>query len=173
MKTRNLVRCALIGAVYTVLCLALQPISYGLLNVRLAEMLTLLPVLGAGYIGAVTLGCFLANLLGAALGVNLAIDVLFGTLATFLGCLLTYALRRPRIMGLALPAALPPVLCNAVIIGLELTLFFTEGALTWPVLALNMLNVGIGEVISCCILGTALVRLIETNPRLRALFAGD
>ncbi|MBQ7858977.1 MAG: QueT transporter family protein [Faecalibacterium sp.] len=170
MKTKKLVRCALIAAVYAALCLILQPISYGLLNVRLAEMLTLLPVFGPGYIWGVTLGCFLANLLGVALGTTVALDIVFGTLATLLGCLFTYALRKLRVFGLTLPAALPPVVCNAVIIGLELSFFFTEGALSWPVLTLNMLNVGIGEIISCCILGVGLVRLIETNPRLHALF---
>lgn len=168
--TARLVRCALIAAVYVALCLVLQPFSYGAIQVRVAEMLCLLPVFGAEYIVGVTLGCFLANLLGVSLGTTVAVDIVFGTLATLLACLCTYRLRRIRIRGLALPASLPPVVFNAVIVGAEITIFFTDGGFVWPVFCFNMLTVGLGEVISCCILGVALVKLIETNPRLKATF---
>ena len=170
MKTKKLVRCALIAAVYTALCLALQPLSYGLVQIRVAEMLCLLPVFGPDYIVGVTLGCFLANLLGTALGTTVAVDILFGTFATLLACVLTWLLRKVRVGKLAIPAAIPPVVCNAVIIGAELSFFFTDGALTGPIIAMNMITVGVGEAISCCILGVALVRLIESNRRLRDLF---
>ncbi len=173
MKTKKLVRCSLIAAVYTALCLVLQPLSYNLVQVRVAEMLTLLPVFGPDYILGVTAGCFLANLLGVSLGTTVAVDVVFGTAATLLGCVLTYALRHIRVRGLALPASLPPVICNAVIIGIELSLFFTEGAVTLPVVCFNMFTVGLGQVISCCVLGVSLVRIIESNPRLLALFTRD
>lgn len=170
MKTKKLVRCSLIAAVYVALCLALQPFTYGMVQVRVAEMLCLLPVFGADYIVGVTVGCFLANLLGTMLGLTVAVDILFGTAATLLACIFTRLLRHIRIRGLALPAAIPPVVFNAVIVGAELSLFFTEGALTAPVVAMNMLSVALGELVSCCVLGVALVRLIETNKRLRQLF---
>lgn len=173
MKTKKLVRCALIAAIYAALCLALQPFSYGAVQVRVAEMLCLLPVFGADYIVGVTLGCFLANLLGVFLGTTVAVDVIFGTAATLLACLVTYRLRGLRVKGLALPASLPPVVFNALIVGAEISIFFTDGAATVPVVLFNMLTVGLGEVISCCILGVALVRLIEGTPRLQALFAGS
>ena len=79
-RTARLVRCGMIAAVYVVLCLALQPFSYGAVQVRLAEALCLLPVFGAEYIVGVTLGCLLANALGSTV-----IDVVFGTLATLAG----------------------------------------------------------------------------------------
>lgn len=170
MKTKKLVRSALIAAVYAALCLALQPLSYGLVQIRVAEMLCLLPVFGTDYIVGVTAGCFLANLLGVSLGTTVAVDVLFGTMATLLACLFTWLLRGVRVKGLALPASLPPVISNALIIGAELSIFFTEGALTAPLVALNMVTVGLGEVVSCCVLGVALVRLIEADPRLKELF---
>jgi uncharacterized membrane protein len=169
-QTVRLVRCALVAALYAVLCLVLAPFSYGAIQIRLSEALCLLPVFGADYIVGVTLGCFLANLLGVTIGTTVAVDVVFGTLATLLGCLVTYRLRRLRIRGLALPASLPPVVCNAVIIGLEISFFFTDGAAAAPVVLFNMLTVGLGEAISCCVIGTALVRLIEANPRLTVLF---
>lgn len=170
MKTKKLVRCALIAAVYAALCIVLQPLSYGLVQIRVAEMLCLLPVFGTDYIIGVTLGCFLANLLGTALGTTVAVDVVFGTAATLLGCIFTWLLRGIRTNGLAIPASIPPVVFNALIIGAELSFFFTDGALTGPIVAMNMFTVGVGEAISCCVLGVALVRLIENNRRLRQLF---
>ena len=89
MNTKRLVRAAMVAAIYVVLCLVLAPFSYGAVQVRLAEMLCLLPVFGAEYIVAVTLGCFLANLLGSTL-----VDVVFGTTATLAACLVTYAVRK-------------------------------------------------------------------------------
>ena len=91
LSVRRLVRCAVIAAVYVVVCLVLAPFSYGAVQVRVAEALCLLPVFGAEYIVGVTLGCFLANLLGSTV-----VDVVFGTLATLLACLVTYKLRHPR-----------------------------------------------------------------------------
>ena len=66
-SVRKLVRCGLVAALYVVLCLALQPLSYGAVQVRVAEALCLLPVFGTEYILGVVLGCFLANLLGLSL----------------------------------------------------------------------------------------------------------
>ena len=62
-SVRKLVRCGVVAAIYVVLCMALQPLSYGAVQVRVAEALCLLPVFGAEYIAGVVLGCFLANLL--------------------------------------------------------------------------------------------------------------
>ena len=95
--------------------MALQPFSYGAVQVRVAEALCLLPIFGPEYIAGVVLGCFLANLLGSTI-----VDVIFGTLATLLACVVTYKLRNVRFKGLALAASLPPVLFNAVIIGIEI-----------------------------------------------------
>ena len=89
-SVRKLVRCGLVAALYVVLCMALQPFSYGAVQVRVAEALCLLPVFGAEYILGVVLGCFLANLLGSTI-----VDVIFGTLATLLACLVTYRLEHP------------------------------------------------------------------------------
>ena len=166
MNTKRLVRAAMVAAIYVVLCLVLAPFSYGAVQVRLAEMLCLLPVFGAEYIVAVTLGCFLANLLGSTL-----VDVVFGTAATLVACLLTYAVRKMRVGGLAIPAAIPPIVSNAVIVGaLELTFFLPGVTGTAALAAWNALTVGIGEVISCGILGVALVKLMESNADLRRLF---
>ena len=169
LSVHSLVRCAVIAAVYVVVCLVLAPFSYGAIQVRVAEALCLLPVFGAEYIVGVTLGCFLANLLGSTV-----IDVVFGTLATLLACLLTYKLRDIRVKGLAIPASLPPVVFNMIIVGaFEITFFFSDGAPTVALAAFNAVTVGIGELISCTILGVALVKLIESNAALHKFFTEE
>ena len=169
LSVRRLVRCAVIAAVYVVVCLVLAPFSYGAVQVRVAEALCLLPVFGAEYIVGVTLGCFLANLLGSTV-----VDVVFGTLATLLACLVTYKLRDIRVKGLAIPASLPPVVFNMIIVGaFEITFFFSDGAPTAMLAVFNAVTVGIGELISCTILGVALVKLIESNAGLNKIFAEE
>ncbi len=166
LSVTRLVRCAVIAAVYVVLCLALAPFSYGAVQVRIAEALCLLPVFGAEYIVGVTLGCFLANLLGSTV-----IDVVFGTLATLLACLVTYKLRDVRVKGLAIPASLPPVVFNMLIVGaFEITFFFSDAAPTVALAAFNAVAVGIGEIISCTVVGVALVKLVESNEGLKRIF---
>ena len=141
LSVRRLVRCAVIAAVYVVVCLVLAPFSYGAVQVRVAEALCLLPVFGAEYIVGVTLGCFLANLLGS----TVVVDVVFGTLATLLACLVTYKLRDIRVKGLAIPASLPPVAFNMIIVGaFEITFFFSDGAPTAMLAAFNAVTLGIG-----------------------------
>ena len=169
LSVRRLVRCAVIAAVYVVVCLVLAPFSYGAVQVRVAEALCLLPVFGAEYIVGVTLGCFLANLLGSTV-----VDVVFGTLATLLACLVTYKLRDIRVKGLAIPASLPPVVFNMIIVGaFEITFFFSDGAPTAMLAVFNAVTVGIGELISCTILGVALDKLIESNAGLNKIFTEE
>ena len=169
LSVRTLVRCAMIAAVYTVVCLVLQPFSYGAVQVRVAEALCLLPVFGAEYIVGVTLGCLLANALGSTV-----VDVVFGTAATLVACLCTYALRSVRWKGLAIPASIPPVIANALIVGaFEITVFFSDSAPTAAMAVFNALTVGLGELISCTVLGVALVKLIESNRGMRRIFLDE
>ena len=163
-SARRAARGGMVAALYVVLCLALQPLSYGAVQVRVAEALCLLPVFGPEYIAGVTAGCFLANLLGSVWQ-----DAVFGTLATFLACLVTSRLRNARVRGLALPAAVPPVVFNALIVGPEIAFFFGSGPATLPVILFNAASVAVGEVVSCCVLGTALVALVERSAALRGL----
>ena len=163
MNTRKLARAAIIAALYVALCLALAPLAYGTVQIRFAEALTLLPVLCPEAIIGVTLGCFLANMF-----YGMPVDMIVGTLATLLAALATYRLRNVRWKGLPLAASLPPVLFNAIIIGAELTILFTPGAAA-PVYFANMASVGLGQLVSCSILGVLLVWLIEKNKPLHRL----
>ena len=157
-SVRKLVHCGVVAAIYVVLCLALQPLSYGAVQVRVAEALCLLPVFGAEYIVGVVLGCFLANLLGSPY----VLDWVFGTLATLLAAIWTSKLKNRWL------APLPPVVCNAVIVGAEIAYFATlDGAAFWPAYALNAFTVGLGEAIACFVLGTLLLRALDRVPALR------
>lgn len=166
MTTRKLARAGVIAAVYVALCFVLAPLSYGTVQIRFAEALTLLPVLCPEAILGVTLGCFIANLISGSL-----VDMVVGTLATLLAALTTRRLRNVRFKGLALVPSLPPVLFNAVIVGAELTLLYFPHPATAGITLLNMASVGAGQLISCSLLGVALIWAIEHNPTLRHLFA--
>ena len=86
----------------------------------------------------------------------------------------TYKLRNIRIKGLAVAASLPPVLFNAVIIGIEIAVMFpdpTSSAPIWLACITNGISVGIGELISCTVLGVLLVKIIESSKALRKIFA--
>jgi len=159
---RSLALCAMTAALYAALCLATAPLSYGPVQVRCAEALTLLPLFSPIFIWGVTLGCALSNLVGFITGANILgfADVLFGTAATLIAAICTYLLRRVRFGGVPLLSALPPVLFNAVIIGLELTVLET-GGFRQQVFAMNAAYVGAGQAVACLVLGLAMVKVLE------------
>lgn len=165
-STTRTARVAMVAAVYVVLCLVLAPFSFGAVQVRVAEILTLMPIFGAEYIAAVTVGCFLSNLMGVAMGTTAAVDIVFGTVATLLACLVTYQLRNIRWKGLAIPASIPPVIFNALIVGPEIAIFFSDSPATLPLIAWSAFTVGVGEVVSCMILGVLFARIVESTPAL-------
>ena len=150
-NTRRLTLAALIAAVYTAATLFLPSPQYGGMQFRVAEAMTLLPFLFPEAIPGLAVGCFLANLLGSPF----VLDWIFGTLATLLAALWT--LRMPNVYL----AALPPVVCNAVIVGAEIAWFTVqEGGAFWPAYGLSALTVGLGEAAVCYILGVPLAKCL-------------
>ncbi|MBR1709163.1 MAG: QueT transporter family protein [Clostridia bacterium] len=148
---KALTRAAIIAAIYTVLTLLLAPISYGEIQVRLSEALTLLPILFPEAIPGVTLGCLLANIFGGAM----LPDIIFGTLATFLAALCTYHLRAKYWLASSMP-----VLFNGIIVGAVVHFCYAPAV---PLL-LCCLFVAIGEAISCYVAGTILIKVIKKLP---------
>ncbi len=148
MKKRSTIRsltlAAMVASLYTALTLVFQPISFQQIQFRISEALTLLPVLFVEAVPGLTIGCLISNMIA---GANMY-DVVFGTLATFLAALFTRLLRKNDWL-----AALPPVVCNGVIIGLVLT--YAYGI---PLFWLNMLTVSLGQAVVCCGLGVPLVK---------------
>ena len=153
-NTRRLTLAALIAAVYTAATLFLPIPQYGGMQFRVAEAMTLLPFLFPEAIPGLAVGCFLANLLGSPF----VLDWIFGTLATLLAALWTR--RMPNVYL----AALPAVVCIAVIVGAEIAWFTVQdGGAFWPAYGLNALTVGLGELAVCYLLGVPLARLMEKS----------
>ena len=159
--TLTFVRIAMIAAVYTVVSLVLAPISYGNIQVRIAEALTILPLLYKPSIYGVTLGCFLTNLLGAFLGVNPTgfIDAIVGTLATFLAAECTYMLKDKVVGKIPVFSISMPVIFNFFFVGAELAVLYFEGNMVLGTIIMG-LEVAIGELISV-ILGYILLKPIK------------
>ena len=149
--TRRLARGAVIAALYTALTLLLAPISYGQLQVRLSEALTLLPILLPEAVPALAIGCLLSNILGGCT----IFDIVFGTLATLLAALCTRRLR-----GKFWLAATMPVVFNGVIVGAVVHYCYSPA---FP-LPLCMLTVAIGEAIACIIVGPLLIGALRRIP---------
>lgn len=161
MNTKTITKVAMIAAVYTVLTLVLAPISYGSLQVRISEALTMLPLIYSPSIYGVTLGCFLSNLIGAMTGVNATgyIDAVVGTLATFLAAYCTWKLKDIKVGKLPIAAMLMPVVWNFFFVGAELGfLFMPDNFLLGTVI--NGSWVALGEVIAV-IIGYILVKALD------------
>ena len=145
----KLTQSAAIATLYVVLTVIFAPISFGEMQVRISEALTILPLFTPAAIPGLFVGCLLGNLLGGAI----PLDVIFGSVATLIGAVGGYLLRKNRWL-----VPLPTVLANAVIVpfvprygyGVEL-----------PVL-LMAAYVAVGEIVSCYglgeLLGTVLLR---------------
>lgn len=151
-STRRLALAGLIAAIYTTATLILPIPQYLGVQFRVAEAMTVLPFLFPEAVPGLVAGCFLANLLGSPI----LLDWVFGTLATLLAALWT---RRMPNLWLA---ALPPVICNAGIVGAEIAWFVVQdGGAFWPAYGLNALTVGLGEAAACYALGVPLARMLE------------
>ena len=88
MKNKNaafLTQAAMIAAVYVVLTLLFRPISFGEIQVRIAEALTILPLFTPAAVPGVFVGCLIANIIGG----GILPDIIFGSLATLIGAVLT------------------------------------------------------------------------------------
>ena len=115
--TRQITQAALIAAVYTVLTIALAPISFGLVQFRISEALMLMAALTPSAIPGLFIGCILANLYGG-LGI---VDIAFGSIATLLAALVTYygsrriPERLDKLRLFLLP--LPTIFFNGIIVG--------------------------------------------------------
>ena len=139
-----LAQAAMIAAIYVVVTIIFAPFSYGEIQVRISEALTILPYFTPAAIPGVFLGCFLSNVLGGCI----LPDVIFGSLATLLGAIGTYALRKKS----KYLAPISPILANVMIVPFVLRYGY-QIPLPIPFM---MLTVGIGEVISCGVLGMIL-----------------
>lgn len=137
---------AMIAAIYVVLTMianAMGLASYAI-QIRFSEALTILPFFTIAAVPGVTIGCLISNILaGGALP-----DILFGTIATLLGAIGTYCLRKKS----KWLAPIPPIVANAIII--PPVLYYAYGITpVW----FSFVTVTIGEIICCGVMGMALL----------------
>lgn len=163
-KTKNkinfIVTGALIAAAYAGLTFLSNVFSlaYGPIQFRVSEVLTLLPIFTPAAIPGVTVGCFIANIASFN-----AVDMIFGTAATLIAALLTYAFRSIKFKGLPLLAMLPPVIVNAVVIGLELAFFYLPGGYSFWGFVISGVQVGAGELAVCYALGIPFYLIVKKH----------
>ena len=156
-KSAFLTQSGVIAALYVVLTLVakVMGLDSGQIQLRLSEALCVLPVFLPAAVPGLTVGCLLANFLCG----NIFWDVLFGTLATLIGAVGTRLLRKRPLLAL-----LPPIAANTVIVPFVLAYAYgLPGGVP-----LFMLTVGMGEVLSCGVLGRVLWKALDK--RKEALF---
>ena len=166
-KVLFLTQAAMIAAIYVVLTFIAN--AFGLANyavqVRFSEALTILPYFTPAAIPGLFIGCLLSNILtGCALP-----DIIFGSIATLLGALGTYALRKWKWL-----APVCPIISNMIIVPLVLIYGYgllIDGLSVLQCFGYYCLTVGAGEVISCGILGMILLFTLQKYSH--KIFAND
>lgn len=143
-----MVQAAMIAAIYIVLTLMLIPLGYGPVQFRVSEALCILPYFTPAAIPGVFVGCLLSNALGGAV----ILDVVFGSLATLIGAVGSYLLRRFR-----WAVCIPPIVSNTLIIPWILRFAYGNDQM----IPYMMLTVGIGEVLAIGVLGNLLMVSLE------------
>lgn len=138
---------AIIAALYVALTVAFQPISFGAIQFRISEALTIMPLFTPAAVSGLFIGCLLANFLGGAV----IIDIICGSLATLIGAVLGYLLRKNRWL-----VPIPTVIANTLIIPLVLIYGYGE-PLPYYILALYLLA---GETLGCYVLGEILAQAL-------------
>ena len=150
---------AMIAAMYvalTYLAMAMG-LDKNAIQIRFSEALVVLAFVTPAAIPGLAIGCLLANVATSAM----LPDVIFGTLATLIGAIGTYLLRRFHYLF----ASLPPILANTVIVPFVIRYAYMDVEASLPFL---FLTVGIGEIISVGLLGTAL--LLALKPHANRIF---
>lgn len=148
---------AAIAAVYVALTMIFKPVSFGVIQFRISEMLCVLPFFTPAAVPGVFLGCLISNILGG----SVPLDVVFGSLATLIGALGSWQLRRYR-----WAVCIPPILANTLIIPWVLRYGYGSEAM----IPFAMVTVGAGEILAIGVLGSCL--LFVLTPYRNVLF-GD
>ncbi|HEY5561019.1 MAG TPA: QueT transporter family protein [Clostridiaceae bacterium] len=157
LNTRKLAFSGMIAALYWALTVWLSVFSYGPIQFRVSEALTILPFFSPYFIPGLFAGCFLSNIF-SPVGI---VDIIFGSSATLIAAILTYLIGRTNIKFKKYLAPMPPVLVNALIIGWEINKVY--GA---PFI-IAFIEVGFGELVVCYLIGLPLLLFIEKNKILK------
>jgi uncharacterized membrane protein len=164
LKTKTFAKIAMIAAIYTAVSFVpgLNSLVFGPIQIRLAEAMTILPLVYQPAIWGVTLGCLITNLLGVATGLTGALDIFVGTLATLLAAAVTWKARNVKIGNCPLLSILSPVIFNFFFVGIELAWMLNPDNV-FGMMWIYGAQVAIGEIVAV-ILGTILVNALrKTN----------
>ena len=153
-SSKSLARSGIIASIYVALTLALYPISFGAIQLRVSESLTLLPILFPESILGLTVGCMISNFFGNGL-----LDVVFGTFATFLSALLTYACTKnlKKDWAKILVGGIFPIILNAIIIPFTI-LSITEQPTMYFITSFQIF---IGQFLSVYVVGAPLYYILS------------
>lgn len=157
-KVLFITQAAIIAAIYVVLTvfIAAFNLASGSIQIRISEALCVLPYFTPAAIPGLWIGCLISNLVTGAP----VFDIVFGSLATLIGAVFTYLLRKHKFL-----CTLPPVIANALIIPPVLIFAYKIPEVIWRDMNItwifNIVTVGLGEVISVCILGSLLLKVLS------------
>lgn len=160
INTKYITQAAVVAAIYTALnvLMSITPLgslAFGPIQFRISEAMTVLPAVMPAAIPGLFIGCLLSNIFGVVLGWGAGIvDVIFGSLATLLAAWLSYKLRDKLYL-----VPMPPVVVNAVVVGLIL-----HYVLGFPLLS-SMLTVGLGQLVVCYVLGMPLLLSMKKHQK--------
>ena len=147
-KVVFMVQAAAIAAIYVVLTFVFAPLSFGEVQIRIAEALTVLPYFTPAAIPGLFIGCFIGNFLGGAI----LLDVICGSLAPLAAAVFSWLLRKHKFL-----VPLPPIAANILVV--PFVLFYGYG-INLPI-PFMMLTVGLGEIVSCGVMGTILLLALD------------
>lgn len=147
-SVKRVVRGGIIAALYAGITVLLAPVSFGSVQARVSEALTLLPFIMPEAIPGLTVGCLIANIFGGSV-----IDMIFGTLATLIASILTSKIKNMWL------CPIPVILLNGIIVGAVLTFTTAENpTLTYFVTTAS--SIAVSEAIICYCLGEPLLLFI-------------
>ncbi len=150
-KTVYLVQGAFIATIYAAFTYFFEPISFSSTQFRISEALTILPALTPAAIPGLTIGCIISNLT-SPYG---AVDIICGSLATFLAGVCSFYSRKIKFKGLPVLSAAFPVIFNSVIVSAEISVL-TTGRFSVSLFLMSLISVGFGELVMCFLCGLPL-----------------
>lgn len=161
-RIRQICFIAIIAAIYATTTILLIPISFGNIQCRISEALTLLAILCPEAIIGVSLGCAISNAVAVMMGGSIigVLDIVFGTLATLLAGIVSYYARNLRWKNIPVISTLAPIVFNGVFVGAMLAYVIAPENF-WMMYVICGLEVAIGEAVACIALGIPLVLRLE------------
>lgn len=158
-RIRFVVFNGIIAALYVVLTYLLAPISYGPVQARVSEVLTIFPIFSGATIPGVALGCVISNIINPE---NLGpVDIIGGTLATVIAGVFSYLIgKKNKWLGI-----IPPIVANGLIVGGYLPFLLVDpgSTVTVQTVLFTMLTVAAGEAAVMVVLGLPLIAVIKNT----------